>query len=138
MRAAPFWLLAISIHWLAIGQSNGPSFEVASVKPVGAGRLGGFVGGPGSSDPERIAFEAATMEVLLQSAFDLVPYQITGPSWIKTERYAVTAKLPPGTTREQLQKMTANLLAERFGLVSHLQTMDFPVMPLQSRRAAPG
>lgn len=126
MRAALFGLLAISMSWLAIGQSKGPSFEVASVKPVGAGRIGAFTGGPGSSDPERITFEAATMEVLIQSAFDLMPYQISGPSWIRTERYAVTAKLPPGTTGEQLRQMMVNLLAERFGLVYHQQMKDFP------------
>ena len=94
-------------------------FEVASVKPAAAGKLGSFSGGPGSSDPERITYERTTLEILIQGAYGVLPDQIAGPGWLRTEWYTVNAKLPPGTTLEQLRQMMANLLAERFGLVVH-------------------
>jgi uncharacterized protein (TIGR03435 family) len=66
------------------------------------------------------------LEGLIQDAFNVPPYQIEGPAWLKTERYALTAKLPPEATDDMSRQMMANLLAERFGLKFHRQTRDFP------------
>jgi uncharacterized protein (TIGR03435 family) len=124
------WLLAAAISF---GQETpSPHFEVATVKP--AKGVGPLSGGPGSSDPERVTFEGATLEVLIQNAYDVLPDQVSGPDWLRSEWYAVTAKLPPGTTLEQFRQMMANLLAERFGLVVHhvskqVSGYDLAVMP---------
>lgn len=58
-------------------------------------------------------------------AYNLQPYQLSGPSWLTTEWFAVTAKLPPGTARDEYRQMMANLLSERFGLLCHRVTKDF-------------
>ena len=111
-----------------IAQSDlSPHFEVASVNSAAEKRFGRFSGGPGSSDPERITYESTTLEILIRNAYKLEPYpfQISGPAWLTTEWYSVTAKLPPGTTVEQYRQMMANLLAERFGLVCHRVMKDF-------------
>lgn len=117
------WLA--SAAWLStapfsFGQGNpSPHFEVASVKQATGNKPGLFSGGPGSSDPERVTYDGTTLEVLIQNAYGVMPDQISGPDWLRSERYTVTAKLPPGTTGEQFREMMANLLAERFGLVVH-------------------
>jgi uncharacterized protein (TIGR03435 family) len=135
LRCAPIAAFACS---LCIAQSeSSPHFEVASVKPMGEGRLGSFSGGPGSTDPDRITFQATTIEILIRSAYNVLPYQISGPSWLSTERYAVTAILPAGTSREQLQQMLASLLAERFGLVFHRVMKDFPGYAITIAKGGP-
>lgn len=57
-------------------------------------------------------------------------YQIKGPSWISSERYDVQVKLPAGATKDQVRVMWQNLLAERFGLVSHHESKEFQVEEL--------
>lgn len=62
---------------------------------------------------------------MIRDAYNLEPYQISGPPWLTSEYYTVAAKLPPGTAIGQYRQMMANLLAERFGLVSHRVVKDF-------------
>jgi uncharacterized protein (TIGR03435 family) len=119
------WLVAFGCAiCLAQGDSS-PHFEVASVKPSLQQRFGAFSGGPGSSDPGRITFESTTLENLIQGAYKLEPYQISGPAWLTTDYYSITAKLPPATTMDQFRQMLADLLSERFGVVSHRVMKDF-------------
>lgn len=56
--------------------------------------------------------------------------QISAPQWAATEIYEVNAKVPAGTTKEQVKVMWQNLLAERFHLKYHFITKDFPVYEL--------
>lgn len=43
--------------------------------------------------------------------------RLSGLSWIDGKVFAVDAKVLPGTTKEQFQKMLQKMLAERFGLI---------------------
>ena len=56
--------------------------------------------------------------------------QIQGPGWIAEERYDVRATVPPGATKDDLKVMVQHLLEERFKLVFHRITKDFPVYEL--------
>jgi uncharacterized protein (TIGR03435 family) len=111
------------------------TFEVASVKPVtpppanGGGRKGGRgPSGPGTADPERLHYTAIRLKDLVMSAYNVKDYQIVGPPWLEstdeTTRFVIDAKLPPGTTKEQLRVMLQNLLAERFKLATHRETRE--------------
>jgi uncharacterized protein (TIGR03435 family) len=53
------------------------------------------------------------------NAYDVKNFQIEGPAWMATERFDITATLPPDTTKEQFRIMLQNLLAERFKLKFH-------------------
>jgi uncharacterized protein (TIGR03435 family) len=107
-------------------------FEVASVKrvpPQAAG--GGLRGGPGTSDPGQITYTAATLTSVLLAAYGVHQlFQISGPEWLNTERYDVTARIPEGATREQFKLMLQNLLADRFHLALHHETKDFQAYEL--------
>ncbi len=119
--------LLLFICWYSFAQAGPPEhFEVASIKHSAQKGFGRFSGGPGSNDPERVAYESATLDLLIRDAYHLEPYQLSGPSWLNTEFYTVTAKEPPGTTLEQFRHMLANLLVERFGLVAHRVMKDLP------------
>jgi uncharacterized protein (TIGR03435 family) len=115
--------------------TNQPKFEVASVKVVdrsSLGRGGGIrtTGGPGTSDPGRFSDPADTMRGLLMKAFGAESGQIIYPLKNNGDFYAVVATMPPGTTKAQFQAMLQNLLVERFHLVVHHETRNFPAYEL--------
>jgi uncharacterized protein (TIGR03435 family) len=117
-------------------QSTKLEFEVASVHPLGqvpptpqlAGRV---TGGPGSSDPGRIIYSREPMVQHIELAYDVGRDRISGPEWIGMDnsrlavRFDITAKVPSGTTPEQVKEMLRNLLAERFQLSLHRVTKEF-------------
>lgn len=64
------------------------------------------------------------------TAYTMPLNQVTGPSWIEADHYDVEAKVPPGTTKEQVNVMLQNLLAERFNLIVHRETRELSVYEL--------
>ncbi len=141
MRAA---ILSSSLICFAAGQLFGQApdktltFEAASVKPAaapvpdGRGRImiAGPSGGPGTKDPGRIRYPFMNLKQLLTTAYDVKAYQISGPAWLDSERYDITATMAPGTTKEQFQVMLQNLLAERFKVAIHRETKELPMYSL--------
>src|SRR5215475_2404451 len=71
------------------------SFEVASVRPtVSQNNHGESVrmscnGGPGTSDPERLACTNAPLKMLICIAYQLQYYQVAGPGWMDTNGYEI-------------------------------------------------
>jgi uncharacterized protein (TIGR03435 family) len=129
----------VAFAWLAFafsvafGQAQ-PSFEVASVKPSAAHDFNpnrvGMRGGPGTDDPEQIAYTGAVLKNILLRAYGVDSYQLSGPGWLDQERYDILAKIPSGTTEEQFNAMLRNLLTERFNLTSHHETRELRVYEL--------
>jgi uncharacterized protein (TIGR03435 family) len=64
---------------------------------------------------------------MLMMAYSVQTFQIVAPDWLSTERYDVAAKVPAGTTGEQVNHMWQNLLQERFGLRLHHESKVFQV-----------
>jgi uncharacterized protein (TIGR03435 family) len=111
-------------------------FEVVAIKPVQVGSGGLMKMTPGG-------FESSVpIGLLLRQALQKPDYQITGaPGWIDTELYSVRAKAPEGTPPGAMPVLLLNLLRDRFGLVTHLETREHPishlVMARADRRAGP-
>jgi uncharacterized protein (TIGR03435 family) len=78
----------------------------------------------------QVSMTAATLEAIVRRAFDLKAYQIIGPSWLSTERYDIVAKLPEGSTPEQIPLMLQSLLAERFSFQASHEMRHLPVYQL--------
>jgi uncharacterized protein (TIGR03435 family) len=77
---------------------------------------------------------------LLQRAFRLEPYQLSGPDWLSELRFDIQATIPTDGTRDQVPQMLQTLLAARFGLVTHREFRERPVFLLVdkiSRTATP-
>jgi len=127
----------------AFAQSTGtlPSFEVASVKPAAPltdGRIRVMMrGGPGTPDPGQITYTNVTIKSLMTNAYHVKEYQISGPDWLESQRYDITAKVPPGATKEQFQLMLQSLLAERFKLTLHHQSKELPMYALVVAKGGP-
>ena len=127
---------------LAQAPDRAPSFEVASIKP-GMPLTGscqqpqcpGVHGGPGTSDPARIAYRALPLQYLVSLAYEVPGQRIDGPNWLSTERYDIEATLPPRTTNAQVKLMLRSLLAERFGLVLHRDAREVPALLLNVAKA---
>jgi uncharacterized protein (TIGR03435 family) len=109
-------------------------FEVASVKlaapQTGGGVFVGVRGGPGTKDPTRINYVNESLRNLLTEAYGVRAYQVSGPDWIDTERYDITARIAEGATKDQVRLMLQKLLAERFKAMLHREIRDFPVFEL--------
>ena len=110
-----------------------PHFEVASIKPSAPGATNGRMsGGPGTQDPGLFTCENITLRALVITAFNLLTYRFSGPDWMQSVRFNVSANIPDGTTKEQFRLMLQNLFVERFKLAFHwekkeIQTYDLVV-----------
>jgi len=122
--------MALATACAAFGQPTSDlRFEVASIKPSAPQEMGMVRIGMGG-DPGRINYTGVSLKNILMRAYRVRTYQIAGPSWIDSERYDVTAKLPEGTTQDQVPEMLQNLLADRFKMVLHFETRDQSVYAL--------
>lgn len=50
------------------------------------------------------------------------PCQVSGPAWIRNQRFDVVAKMPEGAAADRLPEMLQTLLADRFKLTIHPET----------------
>jgi uncharacterized protein (TIGR03435 family) len=123
--------LAVCVAYSQTGPAV--SFDVASVKPsanpAGRGAPGqrmGCSGGPGSADPGRWVCSSASLGTLITTAYKLRAYQFTPPDWMYQARFDIEAKIPPGSTAEQLRLMEQDLLATRFKLAVHFEPKGIP------------
>ena len=119
------------------------TFEVAAIKPDDPMNPGtSYRFEPGGS----IRIDGATLQNLVQFAYDLRDFQLTGAKgWMTTEKFAIHAK---GTIAEGpadfrnmndqqrrdvgilIRKRMQALLAERFQLAVHRETKEMPVYAL--------
>src|SRR3954468_6148247 len=95
-----------------LGQTTAPAFEVASVK---ASKLTGEGSGHErvDSQPGSLIMANVRFTRLMQWAYRVQDYQITGPGWINDERFDVVAKAGTPAPETELRTMLQGLLAER-------------------------
>jgi uncharacterized protein (TIGR03435 family) len=114
-------------------------FEVASIKLADPsaprpGRMGAHI----DTGPGQLSARNATLKELVEGAYALENYQVTGGTgWIDSARFDVQAKPASTTTREQLLLMLRPLLADRFKLAFHRETKELPVYALVVAKGGP-
>jgi uncharacterized protein (TIGR03435 family) len=113
-------LRAGAVLLLATSAFGGPAFEVATIKPSEALNMAKMTSGTfrigANIDGARAEFRFMALADLIQYAYKVKNYQVSGPDWIKSERFDIQAKLPEGATKEQVPEMLQALLADRFQL----------------------
>jgi uncharacterized protein (TIGR03435 family) len=116
-----------------------PQFEVASIKPSAADRLNGssVAGGPGTKDPGLFTCDNARLFELVTIAYDLPWYRVSGPPWMNTARFNISARVPEGTTKEQFKWMQQNLLLDRFKMTFHHEPKQLPAYDLVVAKNGP-
>jgi len=114
------------------------TFEVASIKVSAPPTVDPHVLAMQTPrDPGRLTRRDIPLNILIMTAYHLSGYQFSGPSWLNSERFDVTAKVPEGTTQAQQLVMLQNLLAERFGLKVHREMREMPVYDLVIAKGGP-
>ena len=113
-----------------------PAFEVASVKPSLPGirppavRL--------APNGHRLTAADASVRRLIMRAYSIADWQISGgPGWIDGEKFDIDARPERPVSSEQLYAMLRTLLAERFKLTMHRETVERPMYVLLLDKAAP-
>jgi uncharacterized protein (TIGR03435 family) len=132
--AAMRGIAAVGVILVSAAQAQtdaSPHFEVASVKPAPPSiGLGGMSGGPGTSDPALFTCNNCILRSLVVWFFHLASYEFSPPDWMDAARFDVTAKVPPGTSKEDFQLMQQNFLIERFNLKFHREQKETQIYEL--------
>ena len=90
-------------------------FEVASVRPSSKDLRDAAPVALGlRMDGSQARIGALTLRDYIAMAYRIKSYQVVGADWIATDRFDVNAKLPEGSTVDQIPAMIQSLLAERF------------------------
>src|SRR5258708_4645241 len=99
-----------------------PEYEAASVKPN--------TSGSGSSSTHgskgQIIFTNQTLKRLIERAYGVKPFQVTGPGWMETVCFDIDAKYPPDMKPDMKELMLRRLLEDRFKLAVHRESKDLP------------
>ncbi len=114
------------------------TFEVASVRKSPPPDMRKIVAvlregrrpGAQSIEGSRATFSYESLKQLIAYGYRLRDYEVEGPDWLATDRMEISAKLPEGTTENDVPEMMRALLAERFKLQAHKETRDVPVLGL--------
>ncbi len=106
-----------------------PEFEVATIRPSAQSPEAGVTAGVRIDGAQfRSAF--LTLKDYLGLAYQVKLYQISGPDWISSDRFDISATLPPGTAT-QIPEMMRHLLEDRFQIKMHREKKDFPVYVME-------
>lgn len=118
-------LLQLVLHaWALALLLPAQSFEVASVKPSKSESQSSSWNTYGGG---RIRMENISLKRMIEIAYDVRDYSLSGPAWLDSERFDVSATAAEGTLQDQHGPpmarfplpMLRSLLIERFGLVVH-------------------
>jgi len=133
--------LSLSIFTAVAALAQQPAFEVASIRSaeqitpamIQAGKL--HVGM--KIDAGKVDIGYLSLRELIPMAYDVKPFQLTGPDWLSAQRFDILAKLPEGATKEQVPAMLRALLEERFKLKAHRENKEQPVYSLEVAKGGP-
>jgi uncharacterized protein (TIGR03435 family) len=106
-----------------------PEFEVASIRPSAQALEAGVTAGV-KIDGAQFRSAFLTMKDYLGLAYRVKIYQISGPDWISSDRFDISATMAPGTAT-QIPEMMQSLLEDRFKIKIHHEKKDSAVYVLE-------
>lgn len=135
MKVRKYLFTAFAAAAVAFAQSEpsaGLSFEVASIRP--SAPLSQQVTAGVHIDGAQVSCLLLSLRDYIRWAYKVKDYQISAPEWMAGARFDITAKVPPGTTPEQVGQMVQSMLTERFGMKLHHETRELPVYALAPQK----
>jgi uncharacterized protein (TIGR03435 family) len=102
-------------------------FEVASIKmrSTGAGEVHFNV------EPNRLDALNLNLRYLVLEAYDVAPFQFSGPEWMRNRSYDIVATTSGPVSKADMRAMLRNLLIERFHLAAHWETKEMAIYHLE-------
>ena len=116
------------------------AFEVASIKiaqPLMQQAMSGKLHAGMKIDGARVDIGSMSLADLIQAAYKVKNYQVSGPDWMKEQRFDILAKMPDGASKDDVPAMLQALLAERFKLTIHREDKEHPVYALVVGKGGP-
>jgi len=116
--------LRVSFAQPLAAQSQGPRFEVVSIKPTPTptGGASAF-----NVNGARVDIRNYWLIGLLTRAFRIERPQVVAPEFAYSEDFDIQAILPVGATPDQVPELLQTMLAERFKLAYHRETRQYAV-----------
>jgi uncharacterized protein (TIGR03435 family) len=99
-----------------------PVFEVASVKLNNSGSHNSSSQG----SQGQLVITNQSLKRLVERAYNVKSFQVTGPDWMDGVHLDIAAKYPPDAKREDQSLMLRSLLEDRFKLAVHRKPQDLP------------
>jgi uncharacterized protein (TIGR03435 family) len=121
-------IIVLLIFPLLLGAQVRPQFEVAAIKP--AGDLTGNIILGLNADGSQVHISWASLTDLVNMAYRVKRYQISGPAWLSSDHFDVVAKIPDGFNQRNVPEMLQSMLQDRFGLKSHREKKEYSVYTL--------
>ncbi len=126
--------LCAAVVTLAGAVAHGQSFDVATVRPN--------PGGKGKGD---LAVTHGTLTIrnlalrdMIAFAYSVADYQVSGPLWLRQDRFNIAAKADsPETGEDEMRPLLQKLLAERFHLAAHRETRQLSAYVLVAAKRGP-
>jgi uncharacterized protein (TIGR03435 family) len=104
-------------------QTDGhPAFEAAFVKANTTGSGSSSTNGTKG----QVVMVNQPLKRLVERAYNVRPFQVTGPEWMENVRFDITAKYPENTRSSDRPAMLRTLLEDRFKLATHMETKEMP------------
>ena len=112
----------LTSHPAAIGQSKPAEFDVVSIKPHSPADNSG---GMRTLPDDTFIMTGLPISSVILSASSVGSREVEGlPDRAKSERYDITVKPPPGSTREQRDEMWRTMFADRMKLAAHVEERE--------------
>lgn len=113
-----------------------PTFETASVKVAKPSDLADD-GEDIHTSPGTLTMRHVSLKSCIQWAYGMSGFQVSGPSWLGSDRFDITAKVASPAKDDQLRLMLQSLLAERFKLALHHDQKDAQIYVLTVSKSGP-
>lgn len=135
------YLLAPTVFLLsgittARAQAPQPAFEVASVR-TSQHEVGPDYNNQITYSGDRFIGRNVTLKHLIAETWHCQVNQVVGPPWLDRNEFDLEARVPTGTSHEQIGPMLQRLLSERFQLKQHSETRQMRVYELTVGKSGP-
>ncbi len=111
-------------------QPSRPEFEVATIRPSALSPEA-TVTARAHIDGAQVRWLSLTLKYYIATAYRVKQYQVSGPDWISSDRFDISATIPAGVSTTQMPEMLQRVIEERFQLKMHREKKDFPVYALE-------
>jgi uncharacterized protein (TIGR03435 family) len=105
------------------------AFAVATIRPSAA-EVRFEHDGSTETSPGTLRMRDVSVQTCIKWAYGVQSSQISGPDWIDSDKFDITAKADSPATDEQMKRMMQTLLADRFKLSFHHQNKEMKAFVL--------
>jgi uncharacterized protein (TIGR03435 family) len=126
---AAWLLLACRIAIPSASLAQQPTFAVATIRPSSA-EVKFEHDGKTETTPGTLRMQDVSVQTCIKWAYGVQDSQISGPGWIDSDKFDITAKADNPATEQQMKLMLQTLLADRFKLAFHHENKELKAFVL--------